>query len=129
MAGIDDPRTLGLLQAAFGILDASGPQLRPTSIGQALARGGSAGIGAYQQQKKNLADEQLSKIREQLLRAQIAETLAQSQERTANAEKLKKLAAQGIPNEELGTPENCSPSTFQTATRFHSFVEPCWGSS
>jgi hypothetical protein len=73
--GLDDPRTLALLQASLGMLEASGPQLRPTSLGQVLARGGSAGISAYQGQKDRLAKEQEQELLRQVQQMKIDELL------------------------------------------------------
>src|SRR5262245_5672941 len=38
--------TQALLSGGFGLLDAGGPQLRPVSLGQAVARGGNMALGA-----------------------------------------------------------------------------------
>lgn len=56
MAGIldssIDPRTQGLLQAAFAGLQASGPSRMPVSLGQVLGQAGSAGMGAFNAQQQ-----------------------------------------------------------------------------
>jgi hypothetical protein len=48
-----DPRTLGLLSTGLGMMQASGPSLRPTSFGQALGQAGMQGLGAYQQAQQS----------------------------------------------------------------------------
>ena len=42
-----DPRNVGMLSAASGLLEAGGPSPIPVSLGQALGRGMQAGIGGY----------------------------------------------------------------------------------
>lgn len=54
MFGSNDPQTQGLLAAAAGILNASGPSLMPRSFGQVMG----AGIGGFQQgQQQALANQ------------------------------------------------------------------------
>lgn len=43
-----DPRTMGILSAAFQGLQASGPQRMPVSLGQVIGQAGQAGLGTYQ---------------------------------------------------------------------------------
>lgn len=50
---LDDPMTMGLLQAGLGMLQAGGPSPFPVSLGQAFAQGGLRGLGAYNQTKEN----------------------------------------------------------------------------
>lgn len=44
-----DPRTMGLLQAGFAGLQASGPSRMPVSFGQVVGQAGTAGMNAMQQ--------------------------------------------------------------------------------
>ena len=44
----DDPKTVGLLSAAFNMLNASGPSTTPRGLGQILGAGGMGGLQAYQ---------------------------------------------------------------------------------
>ena len=43
-----DPRSMGILAAAFQGLNASGPSRMPVSMGQVIGQAGMAGLGAYQ---------------------------------------------------------------------------------
>lgn len=43
-----DPRSMGILAAAFQGLNASGPSRMPVSMGQVVGQAGLAGLGAYQ---------------------------------------------------------------------------------
>lgn len=59
--GMDDPRTRANLAMAMGLLEAGGPSLRPTSLGQTIGRAGAMGVQAYDaalkaQQAKKLED-------------------------------------------------------------------------
>ena len=55
-----DPRNVGLLSMAAGLLQAGGPQRFPTSTGQALAQGLQAGLGGFTQtQHANLNNQML----------------------------------------------------------------------
>lgn len=44
-----DPRTMGLLGGAAGLLNASGPSRTPVGLGQALGQGLMGGIAGYNQ--------------------------------------------------------------------------------
>lgn len=44
-----DPRTMGILSAAFAGLNASGPSRMPVSLGQVIGQAGQAGLGTFQQ--------------------------------------------------------------------------------
>lgn len=73
MAGIFDnidPKTLGLLGAASGLLQAGGYSTKPVSFGQALGQGLQSGLGMYGQglqfeelaRKRKMAEEQQKRI-------------------------------------------------------------------
>lgn len=71
----DDPRTMGLLSAAGGMLNASGPSLMPRSFGQVLGAGLQGGMAGYQgaqdrQQSQAMAVEKLKMLQLQEQRAQ-----------------------------------------------------------
>lgn len=53
--GFDDPMTQGLIALGSSLLESSGPSLTPISLGQAIGRAGTAGIGAIQQAKQSHA--------------------------------------------------------------------------
>src|SRR5574343_325436 len=108
--GIDDDVKLGLLTAALAAMSARG--VRP---GTALAQGGLLGINAMQQAKELRADEARKKMQEQLWQAQMAETMAQADERRAKlardqeaAQRQAQIAAGaprvGVPEFNTGTP-------------------------
>ena len=90
MAGLlDTPADQGLLSAALSMLAASGPSPKRTSVGQVVGLGGLQGMNAYNEAVKQQEVLRMSKVREELLRAQIAETMAEAEQR-------KSLAAKGI---------------------------------
>jgi hypothetical protein len=64
--GGDNPQTQGLLAAAAGILNASGPSLMPRSLGQVMG----AGIGGYQQGQQSAAEQEMLRQRMKLLELQ-----------------------------------------------------------
>ena len=68
--GLLDPKTAGMLQAAFGMMQASGPSRTPVSLGQVIGQGGQQGMGAYNAQMQQLLAHQ---------RQQVAQKLAQDQ--------------------------------------------------
>ena len=85
----DDPRTQGLLGLSLGLLEAGGYQDRPTTLGQALARGGQMGMkyrqAALEAQEQKQAREQQQAYRElqmQQLQQQMAKSRAEAARRT-----------------------------------------------
>lgn len=78
-----DPRTLGLLQAGFAGLEASGPSRMPVSLGQVIGRAGNAGIHGMQQgaalnQSQQMHALQIQEMqRQQIMREQAARAQAQ----------------------------------------------------
>ena len=82
----DDPRTRFNIATAMGLLEAGGPSLQPTSIGQAVGRAGMMGMQAYDaalkaQQAKRLGDIQFKTAEAQLakLGTEAAEARRRSQ--------------------------------------------------
>jgi len=86
---MNDPQTLGLLSFFMKMLEASGPQPRPTSLGQVIGASGAAGIGAYQGQQDRIAKQQMQKI-------QMEDMRAQAEQRKQQAEHLKQQMAAEI---------------------------------
>ena len=41
---LDDPRQVGMMNMALGLLSQAGPSTTPTSLGQALGRAGMLGV-------------------------------------------------------------------------------------
>lgn len=70
-----DPRTQGILQAAFALLQSSGATRLPVGLGEALGKAGAAGTAAYEQAK---AAEVTDAIKKNQL-AQAQQELAQRQ--------------------------------------------------
>lgn len=73
----DDPRTLGLLGVAAGLLEASGPSPRKITLAEALGRGLRIGMGGFQMGQQMLMEKQkldqqmlMEKQRNDLLKAQ-----------------------------------------------------------
>lgn len=64
-----DPQTQGLLAAAAGMLNASGPSLMPRSTGQVFA----AGLGGYQAGKQQALDQQKEQMQMAMLQQQVAQ--------------------------------------------------------
>lgn len=80
-----DPRTQGLLSAAFQGLQASGPSRMPVSLGQIIGQGGATGLNEYQRAiKEQRAQAQaqqlieLEKQRAELTKAQIDKMRAET---------------------------------------------------
>jgi hypothetical protein len=69
MFSSDDPQQQGLLAAAAGMLNASGPSLMPHSFGQVLG----AGLGGYQQGQQQGLDRQKEQMQMQMLQQQVAQ--------------------------------------------------------
>lgn len=59
--GLGDPRTMGLLSAAAGMLQAAGPSPRPISVGQGIGMGAMQGIGSYQDALKSQREQEYYK--------------------------------------------------------------------
>lgn len=59
---MDDPRTVGLLKLATGLLQAGGPSARPVGFGQALGAAGGEAIGAYQAQRQQQQKDQMEQL-------------------------------------------------------------------
>lgn len=57
-----DPKTQGILQAAFALMQASGPSRLPVSIGSAIGQAGTAGMQASDAAAKLQADLKLKKL-------------------------------------------------------------------
>jgi hypothetical protein len=55
VSAFSDPRTVGLLSLAAGLLQAGGPSRTPVSTGQAIGQGYLAGLGGYGQAQNALA--------------------------------------------------------------------------
>ena len=71
--GLLDPKTAGMLQAAFGMMQASGPSRTPVSLGQVIGQGGQQGLGAYQQQMQQMLAHQRQQVAQQHAQNQLAE--------------------------------------------------------
>lgn len=67
--GGGDPQTQGLLAAAAGILNASGPSLMPRSFGQVAA----SGLTGYQAGKQQALDQQKEQMQMAMLQQQVAQ--------------------------------------------------------
>jgi hypothetical protein len=61
--GALDPRSLALMQAGFGMMQASGPSLTPVSLGQVLGQGGQRGIQAFQQAQEARQQDALRQLK------------------------------------------------------------------
>lgn len=66
-----DPRTIGILSAAFNGLQASGPSLMPRSTGQIAGTAGQTGLGSYQQAAQQQQQAAFQSIHGQLYQQQI----------------------------------------------------------
>ena len=71
--GLLDPKTAGMLQAAFGMMQASGPSRTPVSLGQVIGQGGQQGMGAYQQQMQQWLAHQRQQVAQNHQRLQLNE--------------------------------------------------------
>jgi hypothetical protein len=75
VAGILDlfsnPASQGILNTAAGLLQASGPQMRPVSFGQALGQGFQQGTQAYQGAQQAQLEQQMADVRKRFMEAQI----------------------------------------------------------
>lgn len=69
---LSDPKNIGFLSASASLLESSGPSPTPISLGQAIGRGVTAGVGGYSQ-GKNL------QIMETLRQAQLSKALKESE--------------------------------------------------
>lgn len=70
---MDDPKSMGLLQAGLSMLGNSGPSTMPTSFGQIFAQGANAGLGTMAQMKKQKADEEREKQMQEMRVMQLQE--------------------------------------------------------
>jgi hypothetical protein len=70
LSGFSDPRTIGLLSMATGLLQAGGPSRTPVSTGQALSQGLNAGIGGYSQARNQMAENAMNQARMAMLAQQ-----------------------------------------------------------
>lgn len=107
-AGMLDPKTLGLLSTAFGLLQAGGRREGPRiGFGQGIGMAGMQGLGAYQQAQQMQA---LSEYRS----AQTAAARAKAERETKKDERTEKgyaaaaslLEGQGLPPELQYAPES-----------------------
>jgi hypothetical protein len=71
-----DPRTQGILQAAFALMKASGASRMPVGMGEALGQAGAAGTSAYAQAQ----EAELAKKMKRMQIAQAEQELAQRQQ-------------------------------------------------
>jgi len=69
LLGGDDPQQQGLLGLTAGILGASGPSRMPVSLGQVLG----AGLGGFQQSRKDALDRQREQAQMAMLQQQVAQ--------------------------------------------------------
>jgi hypothetical protein len=100
-----DPRSQGILKAAFALMAAGAPTRTPTGMGEALGQAGTAGIDAYEKAKQGQAAE----LQRKLQSAKLASELQMQQDLEKNGgilnstdpEKMKavgmRLAAAGHP--------------------------------
>lgn len=110
----DDPRTQGLLGLSLGLLEAGGYQDRPTTLGQALARGGQVGMkyrqAALEAQEQKQAREQQRAYRElqmQQLQQQMGQQRREEAQKVQARQAATSLATGGLPivSMEAQTPE------------------------
>lgn len=110
----DDPRTQGLLGLSLGLLEAGGYQERPTTLGQALARGGQMGMkyrqAALEAQEQKQAREQQRAYRElqmQQLQQQMGQRRREEAQKVQARQAATSLATGGLPivSMEAQTPE------------------------
>ena len=110
----DDPRTQGLLGLSLGLLEAGGYQDRPTTLGQALARGGQVGMkyrqAALEAQEQKKAREQQQAYRElqmQQLQQQMGQRRREEAQKVQARQAATSLATGGLPivSMEAQTPE------------------------
>lgn len=110
----DDPRTQGLLGLSLGLLEAGGYQDRPTTLGQALARGGQMGMkyrqAALEAQEQKKAREQQQAYRElqmQQLQQQMGQRRREEAQKVQAVRAATSLATGGLPivSMEAQTPE------------------------
>jgi hypothetical protein len=66
-----NPASQGILNTAAGLLQASGPSLRPVSFGQALGQGFQQGSQAYQGAQHAQLEQQMADVRKRFMEAQI----------------------------------------------------------
>jgi hypothetical protein len=66
-----DPRTMGILSAAFAGLGASGPSRMPVSLGQVIGQAGQAGLGTFQQTMMQNQQAQLRNLQGQAIQSQL----------------------------------------------------------
>lgn len=69
----DDPRTRSNLAMAMSLLEAGGPSLTPTSLGQVIGRAGQAGLTAYDTQQAALRQKTLDDLALKSRQAEISE--------------------------------------------------------
>ena len=100
----DDPRTQGLLGLSLGLLEAGGYQDRPTTLGQALARGGQVGMkyrqAALEAQEQKKAREQQQAYRElqmQQLQQQMGQRRREEAQKVQAQVAMKKMITGGRP--------------------------------
>jgi hypothetical protein len=113
MFGGSDPQTQGLLSAAAGILNASGPSLMPRSFGQVLG----AGLQGYQQgqtqaQQQALRDLQIKGAQSDLVQRQ---ALLDMQNRIRQRS-LADVQGQSTPTQQLAAPAPDLPDQQPTAS-------------
>lgn len=127
----DDPRTQGLLGLSLGLMEAGGWQDRPTTLGQALARGGQLGmqyrqaaLQAQAQKEQQAKEATLQDLRMKQLQQQMAQSRAEEARRVQAVRAATSLATGGLPvvSMEAQTPEiqrrvalarNLTPQFFQ----------------
>lgn len=69
-----DPQTMGLLSAAAGFFDASGPSTTRRSLGQVLGHGFNTGMQGYQGARKSQFDLQKEQLQMDMLKQQVAQS-------------------------------------------------------
>lgn len=80
---MDDPKSMGLLQAGLSMLSNSGPSTMPTSFGQIFAQGANDGLGAMAQMKKQKVEEEREKMAQEMRVMQMQEMRQQMAQRDA----------------------------------------------
>lgn len=70
---LDDPRQVGMMNMALGLLSQAGPSTTPTSLGQALGRAGMLGVQGMQQAQNRQLENRMSDMKMKYLQGQIDE--------------------------------------------------------
>lgn len=95
-----DPRTMGILSAAFAGLGASGPSRMPVSLGQVIGQAGQAGLGTFQHTMMQNQQMQQQKVLQDLHQAQIGQMQQNAAAAQQQQDNLAKFAATLPSNEQ-----------------------------